>query len=197
MGWPYENNLDFDVSNFDVFKDKETFLHVIAHEIHHILFEDLINEVMTPQEAFLVNFAFEGLAVHFHNNASTFLKPSKYENTESNLAIEKEDWAFYEDEFDELFAMFKRDVQKCLSLDMDEVSELLSEKYENFDHTSLKTGTKKKISQYPTYYLGCYLWGLIDQVFGEDVLYELLKKPAGFIETYNKAVDKTNKKYYL
>ena len=35
FGWPYENNIDFDVSNLGFIHSKEELLHVIAHEIHH------------------------------------------------------------------------------------------------------------------------------------------------------------------
>ena len=78
MGWPYGEYIHFDVANLDTLGDKQTFLHVLAHEIHHIMFSQLLPEEMSPRQYFFVNFAFEGLAVHFCNNAATPGKPAKY-----------------------------------------------------------------------------------------------------------------------
>lgn len=45
MGWPYKNYIDFDVANLDLIKDKNSFLHLVSHEIHHTKFPQLISEV--------------------------------------------------------------------------------------------------------------------------------------------------------
>lgn len=77
FGWPYENYIDFDVANLGLIHSKKELLHVIAHEIYHTFFDALIPEEMKPEEYFLLNFAFEGLAVHFTNNQPTVYKPAK------------------------------------------------------------------------------------------------------------------------
>ena len=67
MGWPYLNYVDYDVSNLNLFENKLDFLHVTAHEINHIFVGQLLGkEGIAPEDFFLQNFAYEGLAVHFN-----------------------------------------------------------------------------------------------------------------------------------
>ena len=84
--------IHFDVANLEVLGDKEAFLHVLAHEIHHVLFPQLISENMTPRQYFFLNFAFEGLAMHFCNNASTVGKASKYPG--AAFGVDEDGWDF-------------------------------------------------------------------------------------------------------
>ena len=44
----------------------------------------------------------------------------------------------------------------------------------------------KKIQQYPTYYFGCYMWGLVDLRYGKEKLYEAIEKPELFVQLYNR-----------
>ncbi len=196
MGWPYKNYIHFDVANLSLMEDKESFLHVIAHEIHHTKFGELISDNMTPKEMFFTNFAFEGLAVYYNNNAKTKYVPSKY--LEKSYLMDQHDWAIYDNEFDELFNEIKTDALACEKMTEDEVMELISNHYEQFDYVSLKTGKAIRISQFPTYYMGCYMWGIIDLTCGKEDLYDVLANPSKFIETYNFAVKLIgNRHYYL
>lgn len=197
MGRPYENYLDFDVANLDLIKDKTNFLHLIAHEIHHTRFSLLIKNNMNLMESFLVNFAFEGLAMHFNNNASTLFKEKKYPN-EPSYEIDEFSWSLFENDFDDLFSMFKKDLYESKTYTSDEeLSTLVESHYEKFTYTSFKDKKEYKISQYPTYYLGTYLWGIIDNAFGKEILFETLKNPEKFVNVYNQAVLKIGNKKYL
>ena len=195
FGWPYENYIDFDVANLGFIHSKEELLHLIAHEIHHTFFGALIPEEMRPEEYFLLNFAFEGLAVHFTNNQPTVNKPSKYPG--GVYCTETADMALYEAEFDELFDMLREDLNKAKSLTIDQVAELVGSHYEQFSYLSLKTGKEHAISQYPTYYLGCYLFGLIDHVLGKERLFEAMTNPERLIDTYNEAARVSGNGRYL
>ena len=195
FGWPYENYIDFDVANFGFIHSKEELLHLIAHEIHHTFFGALIPEEMKAEEYFLLNFAFEGLAVHFTNNQPTVNKPAKYLG--SVYCMETADMALYEAEFDALFAMLQEDLNKARSLTIDEVAELVSSHYEQFSYLSPKTGEEHAISQYPTYYLGCYLFGLIDHYLGKERLFDALAHPEKLIDTYNEAAKASDSGRYL
>ena len=181
MGWPYENYIHFDVANLDTLTDKESFLHVLAHEIHHTMFSQLLPEDMTPRQYFFVNFAFEGLAVHFCNNAATPGKPSKYAG--KMFAMDENDWKFYEEQHQELIQKVLSDGERANTMTMEQVDELVRQ-YEQFTFTSLKTGETRKISQYPTYYAGCCLWGRIDLEFGKERLFEVLKSRDGFLRAW-------------
>ena len=181
MGWPYGKYIHFDVANLDTLTDKESFLHVLAHEIHHIMFSQLLPEEMTPQQYFFVNFAFEGLAVHFCNNAATPGKPSKYAG--KMFAMEENDWRFYAEQHQELIGKVLSDGERAKSMTMEQVDELVRQ-YEQFTFTSLKTGETRKLFQYPTYYAGCCLWGRLDLQLGKERLFEVLKSRDGFLSAW-------------
>lgn len=153
---------------------------------------------MNIKESFLVNFAFEGLAMHFNNNAQTLYKKKRYPE-EPSYEVDQFSWDLFENDFDELFSMFKKDLLMCEKIkDEQELNNLLESHYEKFTYFCFKDHQKYKIAQYPTYYLGCYLWGIIDNAFGKETLFDTLKNPNKFIEIYNNAVELIgNTKYKL
>lgn len=195
FGWPYKNYIDFDAANLEELHSKEELLHLIAHEIHHMFFGSLVPEEMQPEEYFLLNFAFEGLAVHFANNQPALYKPAKYPG--GSFCMADADMALYESEFDELFYQLRENLEKTRSMTIEQVAQLISREYEQFSYRSLKTGEIHQISQYPTYYLGCYLFGIIDYAFGKERLFEALAKPDTLIDRYNAAVRKVGDPKYL
>lgn len=195
FGWVYDDYVDFDVTNMGYIHNKQELLHLIAHELHHSFFPELIPEEMSSEQFFLINFAYEGLAVHFTNNLATINKKSKYD--EDCYCMEEADMKLYEAEFDELFNQFDNDYNSCKALSFDEVGALVENHYEQFEYTSLKTGKKYNIKQYPTYYLGCYFYGLIDLYLGKDVLFDLLANPEKLVDGYNRAVRLSNNEKYL
>ncbi|MBR0135337.1 MAG: hypothetical protein IJM18_03985, partial [Clostridia bacterium] len=104
MGWPYGHYIDYDVANLDMLKDKDDFIHITAHEIHHIFTGMLLfPEGITGEDCFLQSFAYEGLAVHYCNNLGTKGKPKKYDG--ATFAMQLCDMDFYEAHFDEIFDM--------------------------------------------------------------------------------------------
>ena len=178
MGWPYEHYIDYDLANLDAFKDKDDFLHVTAHEIHHIFLGQMLGqEGITPEGYFLQNFAYEGLAVHFMNNLGTRGKKKKYDKP--TYRMDESDMAFYEEHFDDIFTLIQEDYRSCKGKSLEEVDELVSSHYEQFSFMS------KPIRQYPTYYFGCYLWGLVDQHYGKERLFEAIADPKLFVKLYN------------
>ena len=177
MGWPYGDYIDYDAANLNLFDGKDDFLHVTAHEIHHLFTgQILFPDGITPQDFFLQNFAYEGLAVHFCNNLATVNKKAKY--IDRTYAMDKDDMAFYESHFDEIFNMIKEDYKACGEKTYDEVKDAVS-KYEQFEFMG------KSIKQYPTYYFGCYMWGLIDLFYGKEELFKAFDVPGKFTELYN------------
>ena len=182
MGWPYEHYIDYDLSNLDAFKNKGDFLHVTAHEIHHLFVGQMLGgEGVSPEGFFLQNFAYEGLAVHFMNNLWTKGKKKKYDD--GTYCMDESDMTFYEENFDEIFAMIRDDYHSCKGKTIEEVSSIVSDHYEQFSLMG------KSIRQYPTYYFGCYMWGLIDLRYGKEKLFEILANPSLFEKYYNDAAD--------
>lgn len=182
MGWPYGHFIDYDAANLDLFESKDDFLHLTAHEIHHLLAgQILFPDGITPQDLFLQNFAYEGLAVHYCNNLATVNKTAKYAGPA--YMMDKDDMAFYGSHFDEIFNMIREDHKACAAKTFDEVKDIVS-KYEQFEFMG------KGIRQYPTYYFGCYMWGLVDLYYGKEELYRSLSSPGRFVELYNAIADK-------
>ena len=181
MGWPYGHFIDYDAANLDLFESKSDFLHVTAHEIHHLFVgQMLFADGIPPQDLFLQNFAYEGLAVHYCNNLATVNKKAKYEDR--TYMMDPDDMAFYESHFDEIFNMIREDYQACAAKTDDEVKDVVS-KYEQF------TFMGKNIKQYPTYYFGCYMWGLVDLRYGKEKVFEAISHPPLFVKLYNGAAE--------
>lgn len=179
MGWPHEGYIHFDVAGMDAFEDKESFLHVLAHEIHHLLFPMLLGDQQTSRQWFFANFAFEGLAVHFCNNASAVGKPARYPG--KTFCMQEEDMAFYRSQHRELVQKLFADARRANDMTRQQVDELISE-YEQFSFPDLRTGEMHPIKQYPTYYLGCWLWGLVELRFGKEKLFEVLRSRDGMAD---------------
>ena len=178
MGWPHDHYIDYDLANLDAFKTKDDFLHVTAHEIHHIFVGQMLGgEGVSSEGFFLQNFAYEGLAVHFMNNQGTIGKPKKYDAP--TYCMDESDMAFYEERFDEIFSMIQDDYRFCKGKTLEEVADLISAHYEQFSFMG------KSIKQYPTYYFGCYLWGIIDLRYGKEKLFETIADPTLFVKLYN------------
>lgn len=178
MGWPFDHYIDYDISNLDAFKNKYDFLHVTAHEIHHLFIGQMLGgEGVTPEGYFLQNFAYEGLAVHFMNNLATIGKKKKYDDI--TYCMDESDMNFYEEHFDEIFEMIKNDYYSSKGKTFEEVNELVSNHYEQFVFMG------KNIKQYPTYYFGSYMWGLIDLHYGKEKLFEAINNPSMFLKLYN------------
>ncbi len=181
MGWPYENYIDFDLANLNMFETIEDFLHVIAHEINHMFVGSMLEkDGIKPEEYFLQNFAYEGLAVHYNNNLQTLYKKKKYDDKIYMMDIS--DMNFYEEHFDEIFDMIKADYDASKKMTLEEVNNLVSRHYEVFNFLG------KNVKQYPTYYFGCYMWGLVDLKYGKEKVYEAIEHPELFVKLYNRVV---------
>ena len=54
MGWPYGQYIDYDVANLNLFETLDDFLHVTAHEIHHMFLGELLGcEGIRSEDLFL------------------------------------------------------------------------------------------------------------------------------------------------
>lgn len=85
--------------------------------------------------------------------------------------------------FDEIVKMIQEDYPYCKGKSLEEVSKIVSAHYEQFSFMG------KPTKHYPTYYFGCYMWGLIDLAFGKERLFEAIANPALFIKLYNEVAE--------
>ena len=122
--------------------------------------------------------------MHFCNNAATLDKPSKYPG--ESYGVDEESWQFYREQHRELLERVLSDGERARAMTMEQVEKLL-EYYEQFTFTSLKTGVSRKLKQYPTYYMGCLLWGTIDGNLGTERLFRVLASKDGFMEAWKEA----------
>lgn len=182
MGWPYDHYIDYDVANLDMLNGRDDFIHVTAHEIHHIFTgARLFPDGIAGEDFFLQSFAYEGLAVHYNNNLPTRGKPAKYDG--GVYAMQLDDMEFYEEHFDEIFEMIQNDYRSLKGRSAEEAAEVISERYERFDFNG------RTIKQYPTYYFGCYMWGLVDLKYGKERVFEAISDPPLFVRLYNSAAE--------
>ena len=137
-----------------------------------------------PRQYFFVNFAFEGLAVHFCNNAATPGKIAKYPGP--MLGMDEADWQFYREQHAQLIQKVLADGEKAKDLTQEQSAALVSG-YEQFSFTSLKTGETRTVRQYPTYYAGCCLWGSIDMALGKERLFAALASYDSFLDAWEEA----------
>ena len=89
-----------------------------------------------------------------------------------------------------LFHKFKEDYENAATMDETSLEKLLSDDYQSFYSTSLVTGKRRKVSHYPTYYLGSFLFGSIDLAFSSEKVFLVLKNPSLFVPTFNEAMKK-------
>ena len=121
-----------------MFETMEDFLHVTAHEINHLFVGQMLApEGIKPEDFFLQNFAFEGLAVHYNNNLKTLYKDKKYDD-DITYGMVVPDMEFYERNFDKIFEMIKADYYACRGKQLEEVTDLVSSHYEIFEFMGKK-----------------------------------------------------------
>ena len=65
----------------------------------------------------------------------------------------------------------------------EEANAVVASRYEQFEFLG------KKVRQYPTYYFGCYMWGLVDLKYGKDKVFDAILDPKLFVRLYNQAAE--------
>ena len=90
---------------------------------------------------------------------------------------------FYEHHFDEIFEMIQNDYRRLKDKSVEEAAAIISGTYERFDFKG------KTIRQYPAYYFGCYMQGLVDLKYGKEKVFEAISDPPLFVRLYNSAAE--------
>ena len=97
--------------------------------------------------------------------------------------MQPDDMELYETHFDEIFEMIRNDYRSLNGKSIEEAAAVISKRYERFDWMG------KTIKQYPTYYFGCYMWGLVDLKYGKEKVFEAISDPPLFVRLYNSAAE--------
>ncbi len=169
------------------FKD---FLSTLSHEAHHVCMNHIYADEYTPQELFIIYFSGEGLAVKYCNNAEGVISKKIYEG-EPNVGLDKFTWDYLNKRFYQAFDRFKEvlnDIKSGKIDTVEKVTKVITSDFMNSYIEGQDKSEKPKLMQFLLYSLGNDLYGVIHDVFGKDKVFEVIKNPKMFIQTFNDAV---------
>lgn len=186
--------------------DKELFLGILAHEIHHLgsplsLYFKAINYDSLSETSRLMLYSdyvmpliTEGMAQKFCNNAPGVLSPKPYpEKAFSATPLNLKDWAYFQKQILDIHNRAIKDLRQLLSsTTIDRV------KFES-DYSKYWTWRAgdiegKKFTLGRRYYYGSELLGVINAAFGREVLFEGLIDLRKIPLLYNEGVEKLRPK---
>lgn len=200
-GYPYENGMHFDILQLIKDKKTENFKETIAHEMHHLIFNRNIREETNDLLGyFLQCFAGEGLAIHFTNNAGGVLTKKFDETLPENIGIDAFSMNYLHDCFEETFKKFTQtlsDIHNQKIQTIDEINELIFGYWLDCYMEGQSKEEVPKLKQSRLYSLGNELWGVIYDVFGMDILYEIVNDPSNWNDKWNDAMHILGKKQYV
>lgn len=177
----------------------EEFLSTLSHEAHHICMNHIFPDNLTPFELFIVFFSGEGLAVKYCNNAEGVISKKIYDK-EPNIGLDQFSWNYLNNRFETAFAYFKKTIDEIQSgvIDSNEkVIEVVTKYFMNPYTEDQNKNESPKLHQLLLYSLGNDLYGVIHDVFGKNKVFEVVRNPNMFIQTFNQAVTKIGRKDLL
>lgn len=201
FGYANENGIHFDM--MQLFRDWENkyFKEIIAHEIHHLIFQENIKfDENNLESYFLQWFAIEGLAIKFTNNAEGMISKRIHSEQPVHLGLDEESIKYLRDTFDIYYAEFKKTICNIRNghiNTIDEVNRLIFGYWFNLYVDDQDKNEIPKLKQPKLYFLGNDLWGTLYDVYGMKELYETLNHPETFVRKFNQALYKLNKEKYL
>ena len=202
FGWPYKNCSHYDV--IQLFKDHtiDGFRSALAHELHHIGFLKWVNmnlvDEPTLEEQFFLNFAGEGLAVKYCNNAVGKLT-TPLDKSNKNLGMDPFTWDYLLNDFESTFQHFKTHLQAIRDgkiSTLEELNKIFKEYWRNPYTDKQDKWEVPKLLQTRRYSFGNDIWGVIHDVFGKEKVYHVIKNLDQFPDVYNAAVRKIGKEKY-
>lgn len=142
-------------------------------------------------------FAGEGLAIHFTNNAEGVLSKRMNPNISKNLGIDNDSMNYLNHHFEETYYEFKQTITKIRNHEIktiDEINNLIFGYWLDCYIEGQNHEETPYLKQSRLYSLGNELWGVIYDVYGMDGLYEIVNNPKMFVDKFNVALQKINKK---
>lgn len=194
-GFRYKKYAFFDLKNTLGSKSNQGVINTIAHELYHVGYYTLYggaDEVKQDKNkdymlAYLLGQ--EGCAVKYANNVEGILTKKIYESQEQT--IEQQSYDYYLFNFEKIYTRFKNDIKDIRSSDLvnyEDIEDIFIRNYLNRD-VIINGELKKFYLRNPlTYYLGADIWGVIHDVFGRDMVRNLLIDPTEFFVVFNKAL---------
>lgn len=200
-GFSYKNYTYYDLKVTVENKTIQGIVNTIAHEFHHrgykIMFQNLDkNEMEKSKDCTLMYFfSGEGCAVKYGNNFEGVLTKKIYGSQE--ITKNEKSYQYYISNFNMIYDVFRTDIKKIRSgkiKNLDELEKLFMDNYYYRDVTINGEIHKFYLLNPIAYYFGADIWGLIHDVYGPKIVFELLMSPSIFFDYYNKALIKINRK---
>ncbi|MHA1303665.1 MAG: DUF5700 domain-containing putative Zn-dependent protease [Candidatus Heimdallarchaeaceae archaeon] len=195
--WAYNNNIHFDLLKLVSVTTFEGFVANIAHEIHHVGFNQYCENIdfknIDLESLFYFCFASEGLAVKYCNNASGILSKSIYSDEQENIGIDAESWHYLKEDFADTYQNFKTHISMIRSkaiIDQQELLQIVKDYWMNFHKKDQAETEVPKLRFCRLYSMGNEIWGLLHDTYGKERTFEILKNLHQFPEAYNEALKK-------
>jgi hypothetical protein len=204
FGWPYKNYTHYDV--VQLFKDQtlmDTMMDTVAHELHHLGIDQVLSPIeksdISLEELFYLCFSAEGLAVKYINNAEGILSKRVHQDV-GIMGLHEYSWGYLNSKFETIFKKFleHRDMIRNGEIGTrDELDEIIKGYWISGYTDEQSREELPKLYQPRLYSLGNELWGVIHDVFGMEKVYETIRNPRVFQQTYNDAVKSIGMDQYM
>lgn len=202
FGYPYKDYTVYDIVYLVKNESFESFLSILAHEIHHVginhLESTLDIDKLSIEEMFYLYLSGEGLAVKYCNNCEGNMTKKIYDS-KPNLGMDSFTWKYLNDDFEDTFKTFKKHIGMIRSGEIktiDDLNKIFYGYWMNAYTSDQDKNEPPKLRQTRNYSFGCDVWGVIHDVFGKEKVFEVFKNPKFFPEVYNEAVRKIGKGMY-
>lgn len=192
-GWGYKNLAHLDAILFLKDFNRELFLVVIAHELHHVGFgrfgESISNIDLGLHESFLIGLAGEGLAMKYCNNGEGVLTNKIYSERDF-LGTNKPSWEYMVKDFSNIYNRFRDVIHKISIGIIENESQLMQEFVDYWLRTKEDT---IELLQTRNYYFGMEIMGLMHDYYGTEEVFKLLLDSKQFFKKYNEALIKIDR----
>lgn len=190
FGYANENGMHFDIMQLFRNYENEHFKHMVAHEIHHLIFLDNIAFCEENLEGYFLQWlAIEGLAIKFTNNAQGVWSQKLWPEEAAGLGLESID--YWNQRFDDTYLEFRNTIRRIRDGEIRTIDEI-REHLVSYWFSLYADGQSKDeiplLKQPRLYTMGNDLWGTFYDVYGMEALYETLNHPETFIGKFNRAL---------
>ncbi|TVP94554.1 MAG: hypothetical protein EA374_06565 [Acholeplasmatales bacterium] len=201
FGYVHGHHVHFDFLQLAKEKSAAEFQASLAHEIHHVGFNHLLNpsylQTLSLEALFYLYFSGEGLAVKYCNNAEGVLSKALYGGPK-NIGLDPFTWRYLNDDFDKTFKHFKatRKAIKDGHFTREDFQTDLRTYWMHPYTDQRDTNDTPDLKQFRLYSLGNDLWGVIHDAFGKEKVYATLRNLDTFPDVFNAAVSHIGKPAY-
>lgn len=187
FGWPFRDAIHFDLvhmlDNFDSFLELENLL---AHELHHVGYQSLLStfDAATSSHKFLLFLAYEGMAIKFFNHPNSVFSTCVNDEMRG-YQIVAADWDYYREHWDYYFREFQSDYRYlCQTPDADISSMIM-----RWMTDERIDGSGAKLVQYPNYFIGSEIVGLLFDHCGLHTIFDVLGGRSEFEVIYDRILE--------